>query len=145
MLPGPISGRHVRSRSWYIGSPEGLAFIGHHRPDGGPVVTGVGRGRGAHRPSVSLAGAPHGSVTDTVVGPQWVGTFAGYGVDLPVRLAPDGDVAGELPLCALIAGWVRGQATPQARAEVRVYAHEHGVDAALARGRQLRAEIEASR
>jgi hypothetical protein len=79
---------------------------------------------------------------DTVVGPQWVGTFAGYGVDLPVRLAPDGDVAGELPLCALIAGWVRGQATPQARAEVRVYAPEHGVDAALARGRQLRAEIE---
>ena len=79
---------------------------------------------------------------DTVVGPQRVGTFAGYGVDLPVRLAPDGDVAGELPLCALVAGWVRGQVKPLARAEVRVYADDHGVDAALTRGRQMRAEIE---
>jgi hypothetical protein len=79
---------------------------------------------------------------DTVVGPQRVGTFAGYGVDLPVRLAPDGDVAGDLPLCALVAGWVRGQVKPLARAEVRVYADDRGVDAALTRGRQLRAEIE---
>ena len=37
---------------------------------------------------------------------------------------------------------MRGQVKPQARAEVRVYAGDHGVDAALTRGRQLRAEIE---
>jgi hypothetical protein len=83
-----------------------------------------------------------GSV-DAVVGPDAVGTFAGYGVDVPVALAPDG--AGpptELPLCALITGWVRGRVNPAARAEVRVYAHGHRADAALARGRSLRAEID---
>jgi hypothetical protein len=80
---------------------------------------------------------------DAVVGPDAVGTFAGYGTDVPVAFAPGGAGApSELPLCALIAGWVRGQVTPQARAEVRVYAHDHGVDGALARGRTLRAEID---
>ncbi len=59
------------------------------------------------------------------------------------RCRPDtGDTLTELPLCALIAGWVRGQANPEARAEVRVYAADHDVDAALARGRRLRAEID---
>jgi hypothetical protein len=47
-----------------------------------------------------------------------------------------------LPLCALVTGWVRGQVSPGARAEVRVYSDEHGVDAALAHGRALRAEID---
>ena len=37
---------------------------------------------------------------------------------------------------------MRGQANPQAHAEVRVYADDHGVDAALSRGRRLRAEID---
>jgi hypothetical protein len=80
---------------------------------------------------------------DAVVRPDAVGTFAGYGADVPVAFAPGGAGApSELPLCALIAGWVRGQVTPQARAEVRVYAHDHGIDGALARGRTLRAEID---
>ena len=80
---------------------------------------------------------------DDVVGPTAVGTFAGYGVDVRVALSPDtADAPAELPLCALIAGWVRGQANPEARAEVRVYAADHDVDAALARGRRLRAEID---
>ena len=47
-----------------------------------------------------------------------------------------------MPLCALIAGWVRGQARPEASAQVRVYRGDHDADAALARGRQLRAEID---
>lgn len=81
---------------------------------------------------------------DRSIGPDAVGTFAGYGVDLPVRLSPgaNGPVT-ELPLCALIAGWVRAQVAPDAVAEVRVYAHDLDGDTALASGRELRAVIEA--
>lgn len=85
-----------------------------------------------------------GSV-DAVVGPDQVGTFAGYGVDVPVTLGPGvTGPATELPLCALIAGWVRGRVSPQARVEVRVYAHDHDAEAALSCGRSLRAEIDAA-
>jgi hypothetical protein len=81
--------------------------------------------------------------SDAVLGPECVGTFGGYGVDVQVALSPDAGAAPEeLPLCALIAGWIRGQAKPQARAEVRVYATGHDVDAALGYGRGLRAEID---
>ncbi len=76
---------------------------------------------------------------DAVVGPDSAGTFAGFGVDVRVQLSPGS--AGqpvELPLCALITGWVREQAQSGARAEVRVY----GADATVARGRQLRDEID---
>jgi hypothetical protein len=80
---------------------------------------------------------------DAVLGPDVAGTFAGYGVDRRVTLSPSAaDTPRELPLCALIAGWVRGQVKPEARAEVRVYAADHDVNAALARGRRLRAEID---
>jgi hypothetical protein len=80
---------------------------------------------------------------DDVFGPQRVGTFAGYGVDVRIALSPDtAEAPAQLPLCVLIAGWLRGQANPEARAEVRVYAADHDVDAALAHGRRLRAEID---
>jgi hypothetical protein len=80
---------------------------------------------------------------DDAFGPQRVGTFAGYGVDVRIALSPDtADAPAQLPLCVLIAGWLRGQANPEARAEVRVYAADHDVDAALAHGRRLRAEID---
>jgi hypothetical protein len=82
---------------------------------------------------------------DAVLGPDSVGTFAGFGVDRRVSLSPGAaDTPTELPLCALIAGWVRSQAKPDARAEVRVYTAEHDADAAQARGRRLRAEIDES-
>ncbi|GAB2999826.1 hypothetical protein [Mycobacterium bourgelatii] len=83
---------------------------------------------------------------DTVVGPDAVGTFAGFGADVRVRLSP-GDTTqppSELPLCALMAGWVRGQARPDAEAQVRSYATDEDPDVALARGRALRAEIDQS-
>jgi hypothetical protein len=81
--------------------------------------------------------------TDAVLGADAVGTFAGYGADVEVRLAPGGSGhPTELPLCALITGWVRGRTSPHARAEVRVCAHDDGFDAALARGRALRAELD---
>lgn len=83
---------------------------------------------------------------DDVLERECVGTFAGFGADVRVRLAPqvgDGpEPAGQLPLCALIAAWVRGQARPEASAQVRVYAPDHDRESALARGRQLRAEID---
>ena len=82
---------------------------------------------------------------DAVVGPDVAGTFAGYGVDRRVTLSPAAaETPRELALCALIAGWVRGQVNPEAHAEVRVYAADHDVNAALARGRLLRAEIDAA-
>ena len=80
---------------------------------------------------------------DAVLGPDTVGTFAGYGVDRRVTLSPGvSDGPTESPLCALVAGWVRGRARPDARAEVLVYAADHSADAALDRGRRLRAEID---
>jgi hypothetical protein len=80
---------------------------------------------------------------DAALGPHATGTFAGYGGDVRVTLSPGAVGAPtELPLCALIAGWVRGQVNPEVRAEVRVYAADHDVDAAVARGRQLRADID---
>lgn len=83
--------------------------------------------------------------SDNVIGPRAVGTFAGYGVDVRVALAPDLDIAPKpMPLCALIAGWVRSTAAPEADAEVWVYAADHDVDSALARGRALRAEVDAT-
>jgi hypothetical protein len=80
---------------------------------------------------------------DAVISPARAGTFAGYGVDLRVTLSPESDdQPAELPLCALITGWLREEVDPRARAEVRVYADGHAAEAALDRGRRLRAEID---
>jgi hypothetical protein len=58
-----------------------------------------------------------------------------------VRLAPGADRPADLPLCVLIAGWVRGQLRPDAQ----VVVHTHtDPGAALAAGKRLRAEIEQS-
>jgi len=85
-----------------------------------------------------------GSV-DCVVGSNAVGTFAGFGVDVPVRLSPlcgkPAEVS-ELPLCALMAGWVRGRTRSEASVQVRVYRSDHAADTALACGRKLRAELD---
>ncbi|WP_082067954.1 hypothetical protein [Mycolicibacterium llatzerense] len=86
------------------------------------------------------------------VGPQGahvpadaVGSFAGYGADVRVMLAPD--ATGEprpLPLCALIAGWLRGSVSPAASVDVRVLADDLAPEAALKRGRALRDELDAA-
>ncbi|HVQ99387.1 MAG TPA: hypothetical protein VMS16_11380 [Mycobacterium sp.] len=81
--------------------------------------------------------------SDQLISQDSVGTFAGYGADVVVRLSPPG--AGcptELPLCALFTAWVRERAQPEGCAEVRAYADLHDADAALALGRRLRAEID---
>jgi hypothetical protein len=86
---------------------------------------------------------------DEVLGPEDPksrGTFAGFGADVRVGLSPQAhDRAGpplDFPVCALLAAWVRGQARPEASVQVRVYHRDYDADAALARGRQLRAEID---
>ena len=86
--------------------------------------------------------------TDRVLGPDGVGTFAGFGADVRVRLSPETgaemplEMPVEMPLCALLAAWVRGQVRPEAAARVHVYRGDHDADTALAYGRQLRAEID---
>ena len=83
--------------------------------------------------------------SDDVFGPDAVGTFAGFGVDLPVRLSPRATGRPvELPLCALIAGWIRAQAQPDAAVQVRVFADSHDSATAVDLGRQLRNEIDQS-
>jgi hypothetical protein len=80
---------------------------------------------------------------EAVVGPDQSGTFAGYGVDLRVALSDDAVGApGELPLCALVTGWLRGRVKPQARADVRVYSDNHSSDAAIELGGRLRDEVD---
>ncbi|MBU8832314.1 hypothetical protein [Mycolicibacterium goodii] len=81
---------------------------------------------------------------DAVFGPDQSGTFAGYGVDVPVALGPVTATPQELPLCVLIAAWLRGQVNPQATVDARVYATTHTADAAVEHGRRLRAAIDAT-
>lgn len=83
------------------------------------------------------------AAADTVVAPDGVGTFAGFGVEVRIRLSPGAPTApADLPLCALFTGWLRAQAQPEASAEVRVHAADLAPDAAMARGRRLRTEVE---
>ncbi len=84
------------------------------------------------------------AAADGVYGPDSVGTFAGYGVDVRVALSEAADGApAALPLCALVTGWLRGLAQPHGRAEVHAYRAEHDVEAAVGQGRALRAYVDA--
>jgi hypothetical protein len=107
-----------------------LAAAGTLPPRWVAVGTGPAAGRGA------------------VFGPDSVGTFAGFGVDVAVRFSPqtspDGLAPVDLPLCALLAGWVRGQARPDALLTAQCVDPEADSEAAMARGEALRAEIERS-
>ncbi|AQA05853.1 hypothetical protein BVC93_29730 [Mycobacterium sp. MS1601] len=73
---------------------------------------------------------------DEVWGPDAAGTFAGYGVDVEVMLGPEATTQAELPLCALVTGWVRGQVRPDARARV------HAVTTAPGALLRVRADID---
>ena len=72
------------------------------------------------------------------------GTFAGYGADIRVGLSPGADQFAELPLCALITGWLRGVVAPDARADVLCLPADLDAESAVDRGRALRAEIDAT-
>lgn len=86
---------------------------------------------------VALGAGPTAAVFDA----DATGTFAGFGVGVPVRLSPLANRPADLPLCALIAGWVRGQVRPEAQVRVQVY---DDTEAAVVGGVQLRAEVEHS-
>lgn len=80
-----------------------------------------------------------------IIEPDSRGTFAGYGADVGVTLSPQpGADLTALPLCALFAGWLRGQVRPQAQLQVRVYPADCDREQALDHGRRLRAEIDAT-
>ncbi|OBG32097.1 hypothetical protein [Mycobacterium sp. E3198] len=81
-------------------------------------------------------------VADDVLEPESSGTFAGFGADVWVGLSPRAGAPGDLPVCALLAGWVRAQVRPDAGVQVRVYRGDHDADTALAHGRSLRAELD---
>jgi hypothetical protein len=81
--------------------------------------------------------------TDARIGPAAAGTFAGFGVDVPVALSPGTYPVEHLPLCALMAGWVRARARPGAVAQVRCHGGSDD-DTAKANGRSLRAELDAA-
>ncbi|WP_028478640.1 hypothetical protein [Nocardia sp. CNY236] len=76
---------------------------------------------------------------ERTLGPQTVGTFRGFGVDVRVgfsaaALAGADRADPQLPLGALIAGWLRGRVAPSATVEARIvsadaapqYCHEYG-------------------
>jgi len=80
-----------------------------------------------------------GAGADAVYGSENTGTFAGFGADVAVRLSPDAQQPVDLPLTALVAGWVRGQVAPDAEVVVHCCADP---DAALTTGRRMRAAID---
>ncbi|MET7769894.1 hypothetical protein [Nocardia sp. NPDC005366] len=118
--------------------------------------------------AATLAGAArHWTVlgsgdADRVFGPDAVGTFLGFGVDVRVALSgdptldvsadypadsPADSTAGpdrELPLPVLIAGWLRGQFAPEVTARARVIAADSTVRHCAELGAELRAELDAS-
>lgn len=71
------------------------------------------------------------------------GSFAGYGVDVPVALCPSPcPDSTDLPLCVLVAGWLRGRVNPEASVEGRVYPADLDPSEAVQRGQALRSEID---
>lgn len=108
------------------------------------------------------------AATEQRLQPCAVGTFRGYGLDLPVALSSqeglptgkgvsarhepsnsvaNGDRVGAgdpwMPLPALLAGWLREEVCPEAVAEAWVFAEDTPVERCVASGRRLRAELDA--
>lgn len=78
----------------------------------------------------------------TWVGPDAVGTFRGFGVDVPVHLANGARTEPDLamPLPALVAGWLRGQVGAD-RVAVRLVSPDLETGACRALGERLAAEL----
>lgn len=93
---------------------------------------------------IAIGVGPASGPDQQIVEPATRGTFAGYGAELPVALADQAPAEiTALPLCALMAGWLRAQANPHARVQVRVYSAGLDAQTAVARGKELRAQIDA--
>lgn len=76
-----------------------------------------------------------------VFGPATTGTFAGFGVDVPVTLggSPGSSPAPELPLPVLVAGWLRGQ-VGATRVTAHLLADDAEPEECRARGVRLQQE-----
>lgn len=83
-------------------------------------------------------GAEHSG--SLVYGPDTAGTFAGFGVDVPVTFGGRDDLVPDpqLPLPALVAGWLRAQAGAQ-RVTTHVLAETADPEQCRAYGAQLEA------
>ncbi|WP_040791173.1 hypothetical protein [Nocardia paucivorans] len=94
--------------------------------------------------------------TTRIIGSDAVGTFRGFGVDVPVALSGPPPVPGAssaagatppdpcLPLPALIAGWLRGAVAPEAVARVHLVAADTPADRCAELGADLRAELDSA-
>lgn len=76
------------------------------------------------------------------VPPPATGTFAGYGVDVPVALAPNEPIAAEaigpgMPLPMLVAGWLRGRVAPEVTVHGEVLAPSTPAADCAALGQEL--------
>lgn len=85
-----------------------------------------------------------GPVATTVESPA-VGTFRGYGVDVEVSFGASADfdsVDPDLPLAALVAGWVRGSYAPNVDVTMHVLSPETTQSECTAFGRELRKSMD---
>jgi len=73
------------------------------------------------------------------------GTFLGYGVDVPVALAPRvaGVARADLPLPLLVAGWLRGLAAPRVAAEAELVPPDLPAEECRKLGAELAARADA--
>ncbi|KAA0023348.1 class III extradiol dioxygenase subunit B-like domain-containing protein [Antrihabitans cavernicola] len=83
--------------------------------------------------------------TEQTISSDAVGSFAGFGVDVPVSLSPDPASTPdlELPLAALVAGWLRGRVAPHAVVDVRIFARDSSPMACADAGARLRRDLDA--
>ena len=98
------------------------------------------------RRAVARIGAPRWTAigvgaTEARLGPDTAGTFAGFGADVPVQLGRAASAFDpELPLAALIAGWLR---PADVDIDMRLVAPDDSPVFCTDLGRAVRAEIDA--
>lgn len=75
-----------------------------------------------------------------------VGTFAGFGADVTVRLSPYGDGPADpcWPLGVLVGGWLRGLAAPDITARAALIDPASSPQECMERGHRLREECDAA-
>ncbi|MFI9510262.1 hypothetical protein [Nocardia sp. NPDC052566] len=85
---------------------------------------------------------------DQALGADALGTFRGFGADVRVALseAAMGDLSAEpdpeLPLPALVAGWLRGRAAPASEVSVRIVAADTSAERCAEIGAELRGVLD---
>ena len=79
------------------------------------------------------------NVVDTHLGSDTAGSWQSFGVPVPVAFTPQGlgRTGAELPLPALIAGWLRGRAAGDATIQMDLYAYDTSPTRCRELGREL--------